>query len=87
MIRQLIHGLAVYEKEEDSVHITSDDYHVDSFTSYPPLFYCFLLECHHHEHRSDITNHVKSNHTDNKNKNKNVMTFGMAFCHIGYTYC
>jgi GNAT superfamily N-acetyltransferase len=42
-IMRLVQGLAVYENEPDSVHVTTDDYRRDG-GSEEPLFFCVLLE-------------------------------------------
>lgn len=72
MIGQLVQDLAIYVKEEDSINITTEYYKYDGFMTYPPLFYCFLLDY----HDSSI---------DDPNDNTTT-TFGMAFCYLGYTY-
>ena len=44
-IERLVHGLALYEKEPESVHVTAEHYRHDGFTKdQPPLFHCILLE-------------------------------------------
>lgn len=44
-IERLVMGLALYEKEPESVHITREHYRRDGFTDgQPPLYYCLLLE-------------------------------------------
>ena len=41
---RLVHGLAVYEKEPDAVHIEPEQYAVDGFAGASPLFYCLLVQ-------------------------------------------
>lgn len=71
VIGQLVKDLAIYVKEEDSINITTEYYKCDGFMTYPPLFYCFLLDY----HDSSIDD-----------SNATTTTFGMAFCYLGYTY-
>lgn len=43
-IGRLVRGLALFEKEPESVHISEDHYYLDGFGDHP-LFYCILLDC------------------------------------------
>jgi GNAT superfamily N-acetyltransferase len=70
---RLVHGLAVYEKEPDAVHVTQDHYRCDGFATQQPLFFCVLL---------DSTRRDGNNDDDDGDDNCSSYTCGMAFCYI-----
>jgi GNAT superfamily N-acetyltransferase len=70
---RLVHGLAVYEKELDAVHVTQDHYRCDGFATQQPLFFCVLL---------DSTRRDGNNDDDDGDDNCSSYTCGMAFCYI-----
>ncbi|CAB9515902.1 Diamine acetyltransferase 2 [Seminavis robusta] len=45
-IERLVQGLAEFEKEPESVHVTKEHYRRDGFGQQSPLFHCLLLEDH-----------------------------------------
>ena len=49
-IERLVHGLAVYEKEVEAIHINQEHYHVDGFHGDSPLYKCLLLQNKKEEH-------------------------------------
>jgi GNAT superfamily N-acetyltransferase len=68
---RLVHGLAVYEKEPDAVHVTQDHYRCDGFATQQPLFFCVLLDSRRQDGNDDHGNDTCSSYT-----------CGMAFCYI-----
>jgi len=52
-IFRLVRGLAIYEKEPESVHVTSEHYRCDCGSN-EPLFFCLLME------DTDTTKHGES---------------------------
>lgn len=43
-IETQVAGLALFEREPESIHVNKEHYYIDGYKTNPPLFYCLLLQ-------------------------------------------
>ena len=88
-ILNLVHGLALYEKALDEVHVNESIYQLDG-SGENPLYHCILLE----EVKGEINTHSDGNSNNrndhNRNSNNSVnneasTVVGMGFFYFGYS--